>query len=242
MNTRKRVNGLSVLMIIASFAFITSCDKEEHIEDPADAVTLNMLNAANGKTILGVSDVYINDANNFDSDRSSLIADCGSAAGIGVGVEPMLNNLVYEVAATPGHIYQVFDNDAIKKFPSGTRATQIGATYYKVYVVSPITVDNKMTGAVLKYVSEYPEDAKLPQRGDHIGEINSRDSTVEMDFPEDAEYTFNDEERDFEVVTKDGKLVVKLLKEPDSVYGPYGERIVYIRLGTVYSYVIFEVK
>lgn len=242
MNTRKRVNGLSVLMIIASFAFITSCDKEEHIEDPADTVTLNMRNEANGKTMLGTSGVYINDANNFDSDRRSLIADCGSAAGIGVGVEPMLNNLVYEVAATPGHIYQVFDNDAIKKFPSGMRATQIGATYYKVYVVSPITADNKTTGAILKYVSEYPEDAKLPQRGDHIGEMNYHDGTVEMNFPEGAEYEFNGKKSYFEFVTKDGKLVVKLLKEPNSFDGPYGQYVVYIRLGTVYSYVVFEVK
>ena len=42
-----------------------NCSDDDTPDDPADTITLNMLNEHNGKTYLGESKTYINEANNF---------------------------------------------------------------------------------------------------------------------------------------------------------------------------------
>jgi hypothetical protein len=241
MKTKRITTVLNFLLMATLFVFTTSCDKDDDIQDPTDTVTLNMLDEDNGKTILGLSGMYINKANNFRASYH-LIADCGSAEGIGVYMEPQLENLVYEAAVIPGHMYQVFDRSTISEFPSGARALAVNAAYYKVYVVTPIILDGKSAGATVKYISEYPEQKNLPEWGYSLGTINAS-APVEMDLPEGAECIFyNGRERDFKMTTTDGKLKVELLTSANQDSGPYGTYSVYIRLGNIYSSVTFEVK
>ena len=40
-----------------------NCSDDDTPDDPADTITLNMLNEHNGKTYLGESKTYINEAN-----------------------------------------------------------------------------------------------------------------------------------------------------------------------------------
>ena len=92
-----------------------NCSDDDTPDDPADTITLNMLNEHNGKTYLGESNVYINEANNFITSKN-FISDVGNGAGVGANILPSLTNLTHEVAVTPGHIYQIFNKKYTDRF------------------------------------------------------------------------------------------------------------------------------
>lgn len=56
MNTKKII-GISLLSLCITF--FMSCSDDDTPNDPADTITLNMLNEHNGKTYLGESGTYI---------------------------------------------------------------------------------------------------------------------------------------------------------------------------------------
>lgn len=246
MKKERITNVLSVFLMLTLFIFTTSCDKnDDDAQDPEDAVTLNMQDELNGKTPLGTSGVYINKANNFYT-TSNYIADCGNASGLGVKVAPKLENLVRETAATPGHLYQIFERGSIQDFDSGVRSIRVGAAYYKVYVVSLITADNKSIGAVVKYVLAYPDGKNLPEWEHNLGNIDNIDDKVEMTLPRGAECSFENHDSSgndgaFDVSTTNGKLVIRLLKSPNQISGPWGVYNTYIRLDNVYTAVTVNV-
>ncbi len=248
MNPKRKLNLSGILFMSLTFLFITSCGKNNDIpNDPPDTVTLNMLNEDNGKTVLGISDVYINKSNNFRT-YSSLLSDAGNASGIGVKIEPQTGNLTQEVAVTPGHIYQVFSKRTVYDFPSGNRAVQIGAGYYHVYVVSPIAkMENSIpSGAVVKYVLAYPDTKGLPEADFRLGVLYNAGDKVEIALPQDAECFFekhhgSGETEAFDVSAGNGKLTITLNKYPNNVSGPYGTYRTYIRRGNVFTTVIVNV-
>lgn len=93
-----------------------------------------MLDVENGATRLGNSDIYINAANNFQTNEC-LIAEIGPSKGIGKVIPPQVGNgLVYQAAVTPGHLYQAFKEEAVKQFPSGKFALALAGDYYQFYV------------------------------------------------------------------------------------------------------------
>ena len=116
MNTKKIVGIF--LLSLCTMCFV-NCSDDDTPDDPADTITLNMLNEHNGKTYLGESKTYINEANNFVT-SSNFISDVGNGAGVGADILPSLTNLTHEVLVTPGHIYQIFDKNTLIDFPSGT--------------------------------------------------------------------------------------------------------------------------
>lgn len=61
MKTRQLIG---ILLFLCSIGFV-SCGDDDDNKDPEGSVTLNMMNEGNGKTLLGQSDVYINNSNNF---------------------------------------------------------------------------------------------------------------------------------------------------------------------------------
>lgn len=242
MITRKISKLLGITLMSLSLIFITSCEKEDsNLDDVSDAVTLNMLNESNGKTMLGVSNVYINKANNFFS-SSSFIAEAGKASGVGVNIAPKLTNLVNQAAVTPGHIYQIFDNRTVREFPSGTKAIDADASYYRAFVASNIMNNNTITGAVVTYVSVRPNAKGLPEDDYDMGTLNEYGDQLEMSLPKGAECYFDDNRDEFHVATTNGKLVITLNANPDNITGPYGDYHVYIRLGNVYRIIDFEVE
>lgn len=244
MKSKRKLDLLGILLMSLTFSVFTSCDKDD-AEDPVDAVTLNMLNEQNGKTLLGTSDVYINKSNNFRA-SSNFISAAGSASGVGVKIEPQMGNLVREAAVIQGHVYQVFDRETICEFPSGARALQVGAGYYQVYVVAPITSDDILTGAMVKYMLTYPNRKGLPEWEHDLGRLGYVGETVEMALPKGAECFFEEHSSSgnaeaFHVSTTGGKLVITLNKMPNPDYGPYGTYRTYIRSGNVFTTVVVNV-
>ena len=79
MNTKKIVGIF--LLSLCTMCFV-NCSDDDTPDDPADTITLNMLNEHNGKTYLGESNVYINEANNFITSKN-FISDVGNGAGVG---------------------------------------------------------------------------------------------------------------------------------------------------------------
>jgi len=234
---RKPLLGI-FLLSLCTFIFI-SCSDDDDVRDPSGTITLNMLNEDNGKTFLGTSGTYINNSNNFKT-TSNFIIDAGSRAGVGVKIEPQINNLAQEVAVSTGHLYQIFDKATLREFASGKQAIQIEAGYYNVYVVSPIVNNSVTAGAVIKYVLVYPETKGLPENGKIIGNLNYAGEKVEFTLPQDAECYFEEhwgsgEKGAFDVKTVDGKLTIDLLKSSDKTYGPYGTYNIYIRKGNVFT-------
>lgn len=146
------------LAVLAFTAF--SCSKDKDPDDPAETVVLNMLNEKNGKTMLGNSDVYINNANNFYG-PSCLIANLGKVSGLGA-VWPKLAGAASQVAVEPGNGYVVCRERALYEFASGSLALHIDADYYKVYVGSQIKQENEIIGASVKFALSRPADYGLP--------------------------------------------------------------------------------
>jgi hypothetical protein len=158
----KKTKLLQILLVGILLAGAACSDIDDTPIDPVNTVTLNMLDEENGKTMLGESDVFINKANNFQS-QSCFIADIGNVGGVGTKIPPKLDNLAREVAVCQGQMYQVYDGETLRTFPSGVRAIMAGAAYYHLFVVSQILVDTKSIGAIVKYVSVYPKTENLPE-------------------------------------------------------------------------------
>lgn len=240
----KMKNLYGMLLLFLGAIGFAACSDDDDAKDPADTVTLNMLNEENGKTRLGESDLYINKSNNFAT-YSCYIAEVGKRGGLGADIQPQLNNLTKEAAVVPGHLYQIYDRNVLRTFPSGNLAIHIGTGYYKMYVVSPITDNNVTTGAAVKYALTYPDSQGLPEYEAHIGSINRIEDSIEYTLPANAEYVFNDylaQESDaFDIQAADGKLTVKLLDPVDNIHGPYGTYGIYVRAGTTYTLVEFNV-
>lgn len=242
MKTKKLI-GIFFLSL-CTFWF-SSCNDDEAIEDPADTITINMLNENNGKTFLGRSNVYINEANNFYS-TSNFIADVGNGQGVGAKVPLSLTSLTQEVAVTPGHIYQIFDRNILMDFPSGNRAIQVGASFYQAYVVSTISEKDIITGAIVKYTSITTESNQLPEYEHNLGVLHQIGNKVEITLPPNSEYYIDEhygENKDsFNIEYIRNKLVLTLAKSPNQISGPYGVYDIYIRLNNIFTVVNVRVE
>jgi hypothetical protein len=236
-----KINKLFLCCAISLSALtFASCDKETYQGDPAGTLTLNMMNEDNGKTLLGNSDVYIERADNFYS-RSCLISPVGRKNGLGSFPAPRLDGVSDRVAVEPGCGYQVFKGAAVREFPSGTLALNISADYYNVYVASPITKNDEVTGASVKYVLVDVPANGLPVYNENIGHLNpyddpgyrneititlpTADFEYETAFASPSYYTIEHE--------KSGKTITLRLTELNhaDVFG------LYIRIGGSYTYV-----
>lgn len=102
-------NLLFQLLLAAFLLPIFSCSDDDSMPEINNATTLNMLDVENGATRLGNSDIYINAANNFQTNEC-LIAEIGPSKGIGKAISPQVgSSLVYQAAVTPGNLYQAFN-------------------------------------------------------------------------------------------------------------------------------------
>ena len=157
---------------------LVACSDDDAPSDPAGTVTLNMLDAENGKTYLGSTGFYINEADNFYSTGPFRIADVGPVRGIGSLGGPATSGLTDEAAVMPGHGYMIFADDALLVFPSGTTAAVVGSEYCKVYVDSWLAEDK---GAVVKYLSDRVSADGLPGYDDPVGIIDGSTESLEIE-------------------------------------------------------------
>lgn len=231
-----------ILLLLCTVNFI-SCSSDDEDKEPEGSVALNMMNEENGKTLLGASDVYINKSNNFKT-SACFITDMGKASGLGTNSKINLGNISQEVAVTTNSLYHIYDQKTLLDFPSGNRAIEIGAGYYKAYVVSPITKEDVVTGVSLKYILAYPETNNLPEYKKIIGNVNYVGETVKYTLPKDTELYFSDYlESDldaFDIQITEGKLNITLLKDINKNSGPYGDYGIYARSGSTYTYIVFQ--
>lgn len=231
------------LLFLCTIGFISCSDDDNGYQEPEGSVTLNMMNEENGKTLLGASDVYINKSNNFKT-SSCFITDMGKTNGLGTPTKDRLDNLTQEIAVLSNHLYHIYDKHVIRDFPSGNRAIQISSGYYKAYVTASITKENLTTGAILKYVSAYPETNNLPEYEKIIGNVDNIGDRIEYTLPKDAELYFSDyltdEKNAFDIQITNGKLKITLLESINHISGPYGEYGIYVRSGAAFTYIKFQ--
>lgn len=210
-----------------------SCDKDEE-PAAADAISLNMMNESNGKTLLGNSDVYINDAGNFVTPRL-LLADLGLHARV-PAAPPQLNMVAGEMAVAPGRCYQVLPPDYVRTFPSGAGALLLGTHYYNVRVDSWLSdKEGNRVGAAVRYADCRAEAAVLPAIGTLVREWNTwEEHEICCDFPKgceiDAPYGSDEVE-----IRVEGSRVVMTCSVARS-----GSFVFHLRSGGVYSWVRVE--
>ena len=91
-------NFLFQLLLAAFLLPAFSCSDDDSAPEINNATTLNMLDVENGATRLGNSDIYINAANNFQTNEC-LIAEIGpSKRDWKSHSAPSRNGLVYQAA------------------------------------------------------------------------------------------------------------------------------------------------
>lgn len=183
--------------------------------------------------------MFISIVPNFKT-ASCHITDAGETSGLGVDIQPLLNNIAQEVAVVPGHLYQIYDSKVFRDFPSGNRAIRIGTSYYKAFVVSKIVNGSAITGAMIKYVLAYPEINGLPAYEEVIGTLDNVGESFEYELPQNEECDFSHDywsyNRDaFDIQIENNKFIVTLLKSIDKVSGPYGTYKIFIRSGSTYT-------
>lgn len=179
-----------------------ACSKDDGAKgDPAGSTSLNMMNESNGRTLLGSSDVYVDDAGNFVC-SSSVIAYVGRVGGLN-GVAMRFDNLVRSAAVDVGGGYLVYDGESLHEFPSGHVALAAGATFYRMRVESEImgedavTGKKGMTGAKVVYYADKAGNAGiLPEPFDRFYDIvnvvllDKQDSEL-LDRADEIEVTSN---------------------------------------------------
>ena len=206
-------NFLFQLLLAAFLLPAFSCSDDDSAPEINNATTLNMLDVENGATRLGNSDIYINAANNFQTNEC-LIAEIGPSKGIGKVIPPQVGNgLVYQAAVTPGHLYQAFKEEAVKQFPSGKFALALAGDYYQFYVGSEIMKEEKRVGAVIQFALINPEADGLPAYDSTIGTVVSGyEDEIVREFPKDTEFSYDSDLEDlFQITTEGGILKVTLL-------------------------------
>ena len=197
-------NFLFQLLLAAFLLPAFSCSDDDSAPEINNATTLNMLDVENGATRLGNSDIYINAANNFQTNEC-LIAEIGPSKGIGKVIPPQVGNgLVYQAAVTPGHLYQAFKEEAVKQFPSGKFALALAGDYYQFYVGSEIMKEEKRVGAVIQFALINPEADGLPAYDSTIGTVVSGyEDEIVREFPKDTEFSYDSDLEDHSLYSID---------------------------------------
>lgn len=230
----KNVTGLLLLLAVLA---MPGCNKEDKVFEPEGAITLNMLNEENGKTILANSDIFINKSNNFKGSLH-LISEVGQVSNLGDKLSPRMTILSKEVAVIPGNAYQIFHPNSLVDFPSGIRAILKNSGYYQVHVKSLIQDNNKQTGAVVRYALVSPDGRSLPEVDYHVGECAYKGDVLTMEVSKDAECqlapkSYEDVSSVFDLSHTGNKLTITLKQYANKVSGPYGDYYVYIRVKEV---------
>ena len=223
---------------------LASCSDDKEYYEPAmpdNSIALNMMNQSNGKTMLGESDVYINDANNFTSAQCG-ISDLGSRGSL--DANPNLTQVAREIAVTPGNYYQVFITDDIREV-AGQRAIPVDCTYYNFLTESWINdKDGNHTGAKVIY-TECKPDTDLPAWNEVVASMEVQlYKAVEHIFEKDVKiddnyqiYSENGNTDALEVRIENNKVTFISKKYS---YDDYDVQL-YLRSGCVYTRVYFHI-
>lgn len=227
---------LQCLLAALLLPVFPSCSDDD---DVPGVNTLNMLNVNNGATRLGNSDIYIDAANNFQTNEC-LIAGIGPSEGLDKVVPPQVGaGLVRQVAVVPGQLYQAFREEAVRQFPSGAFALATAGDYYQFYVDSEILKEEEQIGAVVRFALIAPEENGLPDYGSTIGTVRAyTDDEVTYRFPKGTELDYDEEELgDCFTIEFDGST----LRLRHNGQGDTGKLSLHARNGALYTQVYVEI-
>jgi hypothetical protein len=234
-------NLLFQLLLAAFLLPVFSCSDDDSMPEINNATTLNMLDVENGATRLGNSDIYINAANNFQTNEC-LIAEIGPSKGIGKVISPQVgSSLVYQAAVTPGNLYQAFKQEAVKQFPSGKFALALAGDYYQFHVESEIMKEEKRVGAVIRFALINPEADGLPAYDSTIGTVvNGSKNEIVYEFPKGTEFQYDNSLEDiFNISTEGGVLQVSMWVSWIDTRGNY---TIFARHNEVFTKVYIKVE
>lgn len=208
------------LFLAAIVGGAPSCSDDDQIPgDPEGTVSLNMMDEGNGKTLLDDSGIYIDKAQNFATGGNCVLFALGKVGGLGAVAPKSLETGTSVAAVEAGHGYVAVRPRALMSFPSGKQAMPIGdmdVNYLKIYVVSPLTAENKTVGAAVRYVAARPESYKLPEYGSTVLRIDRSnydhlEQEVSLSLPAgDVEYKFLDDGYAIGCEQRGGKLYFRL--------------------------------
>lgn len=227
-------------ILFAAFALCTvafgACSKDDGGKgDPAGSALLNMMNELNGRTLLGSSDVYVDDAGNFVS-SSAVIAYVGRVNGLN-GVSIRFDNLVRKAAVDVGGGYLVYDGVSLHEFASGRVALAAGTTFYRMRVESEIMGENastgkqEMTGVKVVYYADRAGNADiLPEPFERVYNLEGRYG--KMLEQQDSELL----NRADEIMTTSGLVVERDANGEWRLGNPGGYGgCIYVRIGDLWS-------
>ncbi len=163
---KSRLFIATALLLVSAVA----CSKDDDGFDPEGTVTLNMLDADNGRTLLGDMNVWIDNAMNFTCAYCRM-AEIGPVGGLSAIDRPVMTNLASKAAVREGYGYAVYHVGDILRFPSGESALLAGSDYYRMKVESVITRDGadprskETVGASVKYAVATADTYSLPAPG-----------------------------------------------------------------------------
>ena len=220
-----------------------ACSKDDDDFDPVGTVTLNMLDAANGRTLMGDMNVWIDNAQNFTCSGCS-IAEIGPVGGLSAIDRPVLVNLAPKAAVKTGCGYAVYLERDLLEFPSGAYALRAGATYYRVRVESLIgqaDAEGRQTiGACVKYLTATADRGPLPEPGT-IEDMGSSYGYWLMDFDAgDYDEIMVDEPFEWSPAGEDGKGIY--IWRPSTGSYDFQHYGLYMRKGTSWSCIWLKVR
>lgn len=229
-------NLLLVTLSACALAF-GACSKEDAPKgDPAGSASLNMMNESNGRTMLGNSDVYVDDAGNFVC-SSAVIAYVGRVNGLN-GVTMRFDNLVRIAAVDVGGGYLVYDGESLHEFPSGHVALAAGATFYRMRAESIITGENASTG------KQEMTGVKVVYYADKAGNADILPEPFERTYDLEGGYSTMLEEQDAELLNRADEIAttsdVTVERDANGDWGVskderYSSGYIYVRKGDLWS-------
>ncbi len=224
---------IKTFVLVAISLCLTACEKDaDNDVDMQSFATLNMMNEQNGKNYLDKTDIFIDNVNNFSS-KFWYIADLDTKKDdTRSGVPFDMTNIGHHFAVQYNHWYEAYYPDDLRKFPSGKMAIEMGATFYKFYASEAIQENGLNKGAVVKYSKYTATSDVLPPLNTFIGTLRDYD-TMEYALPDGVEYSTQD--NSIKLSQDNGKLKI----ETNNSYGKY---TIYLRYGTVFTTIVFEVS
>ena len=219
---------------IITLSSLTACEKDADNDiDMQSFATLNMMNEQNGKNYLDKTDIFIDNVNNFSS-KFWYIADLDTKKDDTRGGTPFdMTNIGHLFAVQYDHWYEAYHSDDLRKFPSGKTAIEMGATFYKFYASEAIQENGLNKGVVVKYSKYTATSDVLPPLNTFIGTLRDY-STMEYPLPDGVECSTS-QDKSIKLSQNNGKLKIETNNCSNGKY------YIYLRYGTVYTEIVFQV-
>jgi len=200
----KQRYGIVTAMAAMVLLSLCACD-DNPLENPYNMVTVNMHDEDNGRTLMGLTDIYITRDHNFYSPSEYYICDFGAVLDLGHVEEqkPDLSTVTNVAAVQPDEGYLAFRRDQSMRFSSGKVAIASTASYYRMWVDEWIKKDKLAIGAVVNFATYLPSSDGLPEWGT-VAATGAPGETIVAEIPErDCEVMPADES--WQVTTTSGK-------------------------------------